>query len=71
MQLAKINGLSVSLHPGVVRTELTRDVLDSAWKKAIFTLAWPFQFILMKTPMEGAQTTLYTVLEREDKIKGG
>jgi hypothetical protein len=71
MQQAKVNGLTVSLHPGVVRTELTRELLNTEWKRVLFKFTFPFQYILMKTCKQGAQTTLYTVLEREDKLKGG
>lgn len=57
---AGLNGIAVSLHPGVVRTELARNF---SWKilvaKAIFT---PFLYLLMKTPWEGAQTTLHLAL---------
>lgn len=57
---AGLNGIAVSLHPGVVRTELARNF---SWKillvKAIFT---PFLYLVMKSPWEGAQTTLHTAL---------
>ena len=48
-----------SLHPGVISTELTRH-----WKKS---LLWkPLLFLgeyLIKTPQEGAQTTIYCAVE--------
>ncbi|KAI3377742.1 hypothetical protein L3Q82_008887 [Scortum barcoo] len=50
-----------SLHPGVIRTELGRHLLPTIplWKKAI---AMPF-YLLIKTPWEGAQTTIYCAVE--------
>lgn len=60
MDEAKIDGLSVSLHPGVVRTELAR--YFNFGFKVLFAITYPFRLILMKSPWEGAQTTLYTVL---------
>lgn len=49
MNAAKINGLTVSLHPGVVRTELMREMLDSAWKKVVYTLFVPMTYIFFKS----------------------
>lgn len=65
MDEAKINGLTLSLHPGVVRTELAREMLNSFWKKALYSILTPFTYIFMKSSKEGAQTTLFGVLERE------
>lgn len=50
-----------SLHPGVIRTELGRHLLPTIalWKKAI---AMPF-YLLIKSPWEGAQTTIYCAVE--------
>lgn len=59
-----MNGFTASLHPGVVRTELSRDMLNAFWKKALISLTLPLQFIAMKTSEEGAQTTLHLLLER-------
>lgn len=58
-----------SLHPGIVSTELTRHmgILNgpSGWFLRMVT--WPF----MKTPISGAQTTLYVALEPElEKVTG-
>ena len=64
MNANKINGLSISLHPGVVRTELMREMLDSSWKKVLYTLFVPFTYLTFKSSYEGAQTTLYGLLER-------
>ncbi|RUS85486.1 hypothetical protein EGW08_006762 [Elysia chlorotica] len=51
-----------SLHPGVVATELGRHL---PWSNSYFSsiLLKPLKFILMKTPVQGAQTTLYLALD--------
>jgi len=52
-----------SLHPGVVKTELAR-----SWQAAspiMFTLAKPLMGIFLKTPIQGAQTSLYCALSPE------
>ena len=41
-------GLTASLHPGVVRTELTRDMLDG-WKDKAFRLVAPIYTIFTKS----------------------
>ena len=63
MNESKINGISVSLHPGFVRTDLTRDMIDSSFKRFLFGYILPPIFhIIGKSSAEGAQTTLYAVL---------
>lgn len=58
-----LNGVTVSLHPGVVRTELARYM---SWKLRVMKyIMSPLLFVVMKSPLEGAQTTLYTVLEQK------
>ncbi|XP_033097352.1 retinol dehydrogenase 12-like, partial [Anneissia japonica] len=47
-----------SLHPGVVLTEIARDF--SSWKLALIYL---IAFILIKTPEDGAQTTIHCAVE--------
>ena len=69
MDEKKMNGISVSLHPGVVRTELSRYFTEIFFVKIFSLVTLPLQYLFMKSPMEGAQTTLYTVLEDEDKLK--
>ena len=51
-----------SLHPGVVATELGRYL---PWQNSYLssTVLAPLKFILMKTPIQGAQTTLRLALD--------
>jgi len=66
-QLAKIvdkNEICVySLHPGVVRTEIFRDIEASigVFKYLMWGLLWPFT----KNPMQGAQTTIHCAVAEE------
>ncbi|XP_005108305.1 retinol dehydrogenase 13 [Aplysia californica] len=59
-----------SLHPGTVSTELTRHL--SFWNSSIFKVfAGPFQYILLKTPMQGAQTSITLAVDpRLEKVTG-
>lgn len=61
MDEANINGITVSLHPGMVRTEIVRDSMS----RFVIGLFETIGSIFTKTPEEGAHTTLYTVFERE------
>ena len=66
-QLAKIvdkNEVCVySLHPGVVRTEIFRDIEASigVFKYLMWGLLWPFT----KNPIQGAQTTIHCAVAEE------
>lgn len=65
-------GISVSLHPGVIRTDLQRNILSSLPLKILHSLLYPLNLYLMKNAVQGAQTTLYCILEDDDKmVKGG
>jgi retinol dehydrogenase-12 len=56
-----------SLHPGSVNTKLNRHV---AFKNNfILKITQPVKYIILKTPLEGAQTNLYCALS--DKAKPG
>lgn len=50
-----------SLHPGVIRTEIVRHLFPtlSLWKRIIAT---PIM-IMIKSPWEGAQTTIYCAVD--------
>ena len=60
----------VSLHPGVVRTEVLRHLNTFGWRLAL-TLLHPIIYFTTKTPKQGAQTTLYLAQEEHDLLKGG
>ena len=52
-----------SLHPGVVRTELGRHMENrmGPFRHLFWGLIWPFT----KSPMQGAQTTIYCAIDEE------
>ncbi|XP_070686194.1 retinol dehydrogenase 13-like [Pempheris klunzingeri] len=58
-----------SLHPGVIRTELGRHLWPALplWKKVVYT---PLMF-LIKSPTEGAQTTIYCAVEESLQNESG
>ncbi|XP_069019314.1 retinol dehydrogenase 13-like [Embiotoca jacksoni] len=58
-----------SLHPGVIRTELGRHLwsMIPLWKRVVST---PFMF-LIKTPAEGAQTSIYCAVEENLQNESG
>jgi len=57
----------VSLHPGIIKTELNREFDEKWYYRAYFKVFSLFQ----KTPLEGAQTSLYCALEDFEKLKAG
>lgn len=63
---------SVSLHPGVVRTEANKYYLGKS-KVAIVlsTILYPIFWYFTKSPIEGAQTTKFCSMEDYDKLVGG
>jgi len=66
-RLAPFNVKSVSLHPGVIRTELTRHMKNAWW----WFLAAPLYPLVTITPIQGTQTTLYCALEDHNNLVGG
>ncbi|CAJ1049010.1 retinol dehydrogenase 11 [Xyrichtys novacula] len=58
-----------SLHPGVIRTELGRHLIPtlSLWKRV---LAMPF-VMLIKSPWEGAQTTIHCAVDESLAYESG
>ncbi|XP_053175140.1 retinol dehydrogenase 12-like [Scomber japonicus] len=68
----KVEGTGVtaySLHPGVIRTELGRHFWPTMplWKRVIYT---PLLFFI-KSPTEGAQTTIYCAVEESLQKESG
>ncbi|KAK9516703.1 hypothetical protein VZT92_024621 [Zoarces viviparus] len=68
----KLQGTGVttySLHPGVIRTELGRHFWPTMplWKRVVYT---PLMF-LIKSPTEGAQTTIYCAVEESLQNESG
>lgn len=59
-----------ALHPGIVDTELMRHmgIFNSFFAKIfVYPFIWPF----MKTPVSGAQTSLYCALDPDlEKVTG-
>ena len=67
---AGTNGIVVSLHPGTVRTEIFDHI--KWWQELLLKwVLWPVWWIYFKTSWEGAQTTLHTALEADDKLQKG
>jgi len=71
MDLENVDVKVVSVHPGVVRTELTRYLLDQTWWKILLFVLNPIIYYTTKNSKQGAQTTLYCALEEHGKLKGG
>jgi len=53
-----------------VRTELGK-YLFLGWKKIIKLILYPLWWIFTKSSFEGAQTTVYCVMQSEDRLKNG
>ena len=62
---------AVSVHPGTVRTESLRNYKQGLLKNALYYLLYPIFWYTTKSPLQGAQTSLYCSLEDFDKLKGG
>lgn len=65
-RMKKGKGLTASLHPGVVRTELMREKLSDGIKGKIMglimTAMWPIYCFFTKSAEQGSFTTLFTLL---------
>ncbi len=69
MDADDIKGIAVSLHPGTVRTQISRNL---GWKLLLLEyLLTPLKLLTFKSPLQGCQTTLYTVFEDASKLKKG
>jgi len=62
---------AVVLHPGVVKTEIYRHIVNIWIVKIIYALLTPIFWYFFRTPKEGAQTSLLCALEDFDKLEGG
>ena len=67
----RLTGTNVTvncLHPGIIYTELGRYMEIPLWKKIIFV---PVALLILKTPWQGAQTTIYCAVDKEvDEVSG-
>ena len=63
-------GIVASLHPGVVRTDLFREVYSTGLKGkitgALLLLFYPILWLVLKSPSQGNQTTMFSLLS--DKV---
>ena len=64
-------GFALSLHPGVIPTEINRERMSKAGNIALKVVLFPLFFIFCKNSWQGAQTTLYLTLESNEKLEGG
>ena len=58
-----------SLHPGLVRTELSRDI--GGWKKAMIYTFWPVLYCCSVDAEGGSQTNLFTSLSPFEELQSG
>ena len=61
----------VMLHPGVIRSELARNLMDNVGVKVLYYLIYPIMYYLTKNVHYGAQTTVYCALEEAAKLEAG
>jgi NAD(P)-dependent dehydrogenase (short-subunit alcohol dehydrogenase family) len=64
------NVKTCSLHPGLVRTELGRN-MNPTMQKIMNTLCFPGMWLLTKSPLQGAQTQLYCCLCPFSELESG
>ncbi len=62
---------AVSLHPVVVVSEFSRNVIKKFWMKAILYMLYPLLLYFAKATRKGAQTSTYCTLEGHQKLEGG
>ena len=70
-RISQEKGLAVSFHPGLVRTNILRNVIDSSWKKTIFGAISPMYNYVTKSSFEGAQTAFLLLYEPSSKLVNG
>ena len=67
-RLAETNVIVNCLHPGIIYTELGRYMEISLWMKVLLL---PVGLLILKTPWQGAQTTIYCAVDKEvDGVSG-
>ena len=67
-RLAETNVIVNCLHPGIIYTELGRYMNISLWMKILLL---PVGLLILKTPWQGAQTTIYCAVDKEvDGVSG-
>ena len=67
-RLAETNVIVNCLHPGIIYTELGRYMKISLWMKVLLL---PVGLLILKTPWQGAQTTIYCAVDKEvDGVSG-
>jgi hypothetical protein len=64
VKIPSSKGLVLALHPGVVRTDITRHI---KFLEYIILFFYPIYWLFTKSSFEGAQTILYTILSNEVK----
>ncbi|XP_076051988.1 retinol dehydrogenase 13-like isoform X3 [Oratosquilla oratoria] len=61
---------SNAVHPGIVNTDLSRHMsIAKSWIAAVF--ARPILWLFLKTPRQGAQTTIYAALSQDLQAVSG
>ena len=67
-RLAETSVIVNCLHPGIIYTELGRYMKISLWMKILLL---PVGLLILKTPWQGAQTTIYCAIDKEvDGVSG-
>ena len=63
-KLIGTNVTTNSLHPGVVRTAFGQEFVEKyKWLKIVLNVFYPVIWLFMKSPEQGAQTTIYCAVE--------
>lgn len=63
---------TISLHPGVVRTELSRYMLEGSYVlRGLATLMYPVFWLLTKDSLQGAQTSIHAAVSKDFEKSGG
>jgi hypothetical protein len=66
----ELNVKTVSLHPGTVLTEITRNWNGLFWG-CLKLLIYPFMWFITKSPLMGCQTTLHLCYINDSDLKNG